>query len=481
MLALGEQWTYARRVRELGLRWSWHRLPGWLRRLAEIGTLPADSEELRVRKAVLVLSSTLMASLACVWVATYAALGLWVSAAIPFVYQVASAVSIYTFARTRRYLLFRSSQLWMSLLLPFALQWSLGGFMNSSAVSLWGVTSPLGALLFVGARQSVPWFAAFVGLVAVSGVIDPTLADGAPDIPSGLVVTFFALNILGVATTAYALLQYFVRARERALAALAREHRALELEQAKSERLLLNVLPEPVAVRLKEEEGIIADAYASVTVLFADIVGFTPLSERLPAPDVVALLDRVFARWDALAAHHGVEKIRTIGDAYMAAGGIPLPRADHAQAVAELALAMRPEVARCAAETGLALEVRIGIDTGPVVAGVIGRAKFSYDLWGDTVNTASRMESHGLPGAIQVTQRAYEHLRERYELRPRGTIEVKGKGPMTTYLLLGQRDKHAGRASRDLHDGAAQSHAITTTDHQTPASQKTDNLDHGNR
>ena len=163
--------------------------------------MPSDSEELRVRKAVLVLSSTLMASLACVWVATYAALGLWVSAAIPFAYQVASAVSIYTFARTRRYLLFRTSQLWMSLLLPFALQWSLGGFMTSSGVSLWGVTSPLGALLFVGARQSVPWFAAFVGLVAVSGVIDPTLADGAPDIPSGVVVTFFALNILGVATT----------------------------------------------------------------------------------------------------------------------------------------------------------------------------------------------------------------------------------------------------------------------------------------
>jgi len=439
-------------VRELRVRWTAHRLPGWLRRLAEAGVLPSDSEELRVRKAVLVLSSTLMTSLAIVWVATYAALGLWVSAAIPLGYQIASAASIYTFARTRRYLLFRRSQLWLSLLLPFALQWSLGGFANSSAVCLWAVTSPLGALLFVGARHAAPWFLAFVGLVVVSAGIDPVLAAGAPNIPDGVVVVFFALTILGVATTVYALLQYFVRARERALAELAREHRALEREQAKSERLLLNVLPEPVAARLKKQDGVIADAFAGVTVLFADIVGFTPLSERLSAADVVALLDRVFAGWDALAAHHGVEKIKTIGDAYMAAGGIPLPRDDHAQAIAELALAMGPEVARSAADTGLALEVRIGIDTGPVVAGVIGRAKFIYDLWGDTVNTASRMESHAVPGTIQVTQRAYEQLREQYELRPRGTIEVKGKGPTTTYLLLGRRDQHARSASRDRHD-----------------------------
>jgi adenylate cyclase len=449
-----------------------------VRQLSEIGVLPSDSEELRVRKAVLVLSSTLMASLAFVWVATYAALGLWVSAAIPFAYQVASAVSIYTFARTRRYRLFRTSQLWMSLLLPFALQWSLGGFISSSGVSLWAITSPLGALLFVGGRQSVPWFAAFVGLVAVSAGIDPTLATGAPDIPNGVVVAFFALNILGPATTAYALLQYFVQARERALAELAREHRALEGEQAKSERLLLNVLPEPVAARLKKEEGIIADAFPSVTVLFADIVGFTPLSERLSAPDVVALLDRVFARWDALAAVHGVEKIKTIGDAYMAAAGIPVPRADHVQAIAELALAMPGEVERCAAETGTALEVRIGIDTGPVVAGVIGQSKFIYDLWGDTVNIASRMESHALPGTIQVTQRAYEDLRASYELRARGTIEVKGKGAMTTYLLLGPRDEHVAPASLGIHYRATQSHDFTTADdRQTPTSRKTDNHD----
>ena len=424
-------------VSQRGPRWSTWRLPGWVAGLAGIGTVPSDSEELRVRKAVLTLSSTLMASLASVWVLTYAVLGLWLSAAIPLAYQLASAASILTFARTRRYLLFRRSQLWMSLLLPFVLQWSLGGFKNSSAVCLWAVTSPLGALLFVGARQAWPWFGAFVGLVAVSGAIDPVLAGDAPHIPSGVVVSFFVLTVVGVAATAYTLLQYFVRARE--------------AEQARSERLLLNVLPEPVAARLKKEDGIIADTYDDVTVLFADIVGFTPLAERLPAREVVTVLDLVFGRWDELAARCGVEKIKTIGDAYMVASGIPLPRDDHAEAIAEMALAMRPELDSLAAETRLTLEVRIGIDTGPVVAGVIGRAKFIYDLWGDTVNTASRMEAHAPSGTIQVTERAFERLRQRYEFRHRGTVDVKGKGPMTTYLLVGRRDAQETRSKARSH------------------------------
>ena len=407
------------------------RLPDRLLRLTDLGGLPSDSGELRLRKSVLVLSASFMASVATLWVGTYAVLGLWLAAAIPFAYQLASVASLYAFARTRRYHLFRTSQLLMSLLFPFALQWSLGGFENSSAVALWAFTCPVGALLFVGARQALPWFAAFVALVVFSGAIDPALSASAPDIPTGVVVSFFVLNVLGVCTTAYVLLQYFVPARERALAELA-------AERAKSERLLLNVLPASVATRLKESDEVIADGFGAATVLFADIVGFTPLAQRLPPAETVVLLDRIFAGWDELAARHGVEKIKTIGDAYMVAGGLPTPRADHAEAIADLALEMGAEAKRRAGE-GVPLEVRIGIDSGPVVAGVIGRAKFSYDLWGDTVNTASRMESHGVPGAIQVTERTYQQLRGRYELSRRGTIEVKGKGSMPTYLLLGRR------------------------------------------
>lgn len=415
------------------------RLSKSLRGLASLGSTPEDSDELRLRRAVLILFATLSTTLATVWVATYAVLGFWLSAAIPFAYQVASAGSIYLLARTRRYIFFRQSQLWMSLLLPFALQWSLGGFATGSAVSAWGFVAPLGAVLFVGARQAVPWFVGFAALIVASVAVDPALQAGAPRVPDAVVLVFFALNILGPSSVSYALLQYFVRERDRVLAAFESKHEALKTERSKSERLLLNVLPEPVAERLKKSHGVIADAFPEVTVLFADIVGFTRLAERLPPADVVKLLDRVFAHWDELTAQYGLEKIKTIGDAYMVAGGVPLPRDDHLRAVAEMALAMRSTVKRSAGETGPPLEVRIGIDTGPVVAGIIGRAKFSYDLWGDTVNTAARMESHGLPGEIQVTARAREQLCDQYEFRPRGTVEVKGKGPMATFLLLGRR------------------------------------------
>jgi class 3 adenylate cyclase len=398
-------------------------------RLADRGAQVDDDDEERIRKAVLVLSSTLSACLAVVWVATYAALGRWVSAAIPAGYQLASATSIYIFARTGRYQFFRASQLAMSLVLPFALQWSLDGFENSSAVCLWAFMAPLGALLFVGPRQAMSWFLAFAGLVAVSGAVDTSLSRSADPLPTGAVVSFFVLNVAGVAAVAYVLLQYFVRAHDR--------------ERARSERLLLNVLPQPVAARLKREEGVIADACDGVTVLFADIVGFTQLSERLSAPELVTLLDRVFAGWDELAARYGVEKIKTIGDAYMVAGGVPLPRADHASAIADMALEMRAVIDQVAAETGTALEVRIGIDSGPVVAGVIGRAKFSYDMWGDTVNTASRMESHAQVGTIQVSERAFERLRGDYELSLRGTVDIKGKGPMPTHLLIRRNEGSA--------------------------------------
>jgi class 3 adenylate cyclase len=222
-----------------------------------------------------------------------------------------------------------------------------------------------------------------------------------------------------------------------------RNRRELDLEREKSERLLLNVLPAPIAARLKQTEGVIADGFPEVTVLFADIVDFTSRSERIAPEQVVEVLNDLFSAFDRLARQRGLEKIKTIGDAYMVVGGLPEPRPDHAEAVAEMALTMLEEVAGRSDPSGRPLAVRIGIDTGPVVAGVIGTSRFSYDLWGDTVNTASRMESHGVPGCIQVTGRTYRRLRDRYRFQRRGPIPVKGKGDVVTYFLVGPAKQSA--------------------------------------
>jgi class 3 adenylate cyclase len=210
---------------------------------------------------------------------------------------------------------------------------------------------------------------------------------------------------------------------------------ALDRAHQLSEDLLLNILPPSIATRLKARTGTIADRFGEVTVLFADIVGFTTLSARLTPDRVVDLLNDLFCHYDDLAGELGLEKIKTIGDCYMVAGGLPVPRADHAEAVAEMALAMQKVTREFRTRSGEAIHVRVGIHSGPVVAGVIGKRKFIYDLWGDTVNTASRMESHGLADAVHLTQASYELLEGKYRMTSRGVVDIKGKGPMETWLL----------------------------------------------
>lgn len=213
----------------------------------------------------------------------------------------------------------------------------------------------------------------------------------------------------------------------------------IQAERQRSERLLLNILPKPIADRLKQGESTIADSFSEVTVLFADIVGFTKFSARISPTELVVLLNEIFSTFDQLAEQHDLEKIKTIGDNYMVVGGLPTPRTDHAEAVAEMALDMQHSIARFNEQHNNSLSIRIGIATGPVVAGVIGIKKFSYDLWGDTVNTASRMESHGVKDGIQVTAATYQWLKDKYLFEERGIIQVKGKGDMMTYLLIGRK------------------------------------------
>lgn len=226
---------------------------------------------------------------------------------------------------------------------------------------------------------------------------------------------------------------------EEAFVELDEQHHLVRAEQENAERLLLNILPAAVADRLKREQGVIADSYPDATVLFADIVGFTELAARFTPAQIVGMLNEVFSVYDLLAEKHGLEKIKTVGDAYMAVAGVPVPQADHADAAAEMALDIKAEIARHLSPDGEPLQARIGMNTGPLIAGVVGTKKFAYDLWGDTVNTACRMESHGIAGSIQVTAETYLLLRENYTLAERGTIEVKGKGEMVTYFLMGRK------------------------------------------
>ena len=225
--------------------------------------------------------------------------------------------------------------------------------------------------------------------------------------------------------------------------------RQVEAANRENERLLLNILPAPIAERLRRGERVIADRFDDVTLLFADIVDFTRISGEMSPIEVVALLNEMFSLFDELVDRHGLEKIKTIGDAYMVVGGLPDATDDHADRVADMALELTEQVSRMQPRSANAISFRIGLHVGPVVAGVIGAKKFIYDVWGDTVNTASRMESHGVPGRIQVTHAAYERLRPRYRFEPRGMVDVKGKGPMPTYLLVGRQ---AGAAAGGTDD-----------------------------
>ena len=407
----------------------WSVVRGPLDRLSRLGARPGLSDDESLRQGTLVLASVLIAVLSTVWVVTYLALGEPWSAAIPAAHQVVTVVGLVILSRNQNFTVFRVTQFADYLILPALLQVSLGGFVASSGIVLWAIIVPLAALALVGARRAIPWLLAYLAEVIVLALLDPRLSAKPADIPPAVTTAFFVLNVMGTTLVAYFMLGYFVEQRQRVAA-------ALEVERERSERLLLNVLPEPIAQRLKADSGVIAEHYDEVSVLFADLVGFTERAQTMPPGELVALLDRVFSAFDRVADAEGVEKIKTIGDAYMIASGLPERRPDHLTAVIRSGLAIRDEIALIAQEPGMQwLAIRIGIDTGPAVAGVIGRRRFIYDLWGDTVNTASRMESHGLPGQIQVTERVAAALGPGFTVRPRGTIEVKGKGPMLTYLV----------------------------------------------
>lgn len=400
--------------------------------VSRIGADPEDDVEVRLEKTLLVTFALMVSALGLLWGSIYLAFGERMAAAIPYTYSLFSLLSISIFGETRAYGFFRSSQLVLILVLPFLLMVSLGGFINASAVILWSLLCPFGALLFVGRRKAISWFAAYVGLVVVSALLQRFLRVE-NNLTPVLILAFFVMNISAVSAIAFITMHYFVSQREIAF-------QLLDRERQKSEDLLLNMLPQKVAEDLKNRGGTVAQHYPEASVLFADIVDFTGLSTQMSPADTVQMLNDVFTQFDAIVARYRVEKIRTIGDSYMIAAGVPRPRPDHAQVLACVALDMLDYINIFRAQNGVPLHFRIGMNSGPLVAGVVGRNKYQYDLWGDAVNIASRMESHGEPDRIQISQETYELLKAEFVCKKRGRIPIKGRGRMKTWFLARRRD-----------------------------------------
>lgn len=379
-------------------------------------------------KRSLVVGAALYGLLGLIWGSIYLSLGLTIPAMIPYAYVGFAAVVLGFYRLTGWFVVSRTAVLLAWLVLPLILQLTLGGFDAGSAVVLWSLAAPIGSL-FVAPREAVLWTGGFIAVLVVAWVGEPRLV-AAEGLTPGVIRAFFALNLTGVGVAVVLIVRDFLRRLQAARA-------ELEVEKARSDALLLNVLPESIADRLKSGEETIADRHDEVTIIFADIVGFTPMAGGRTAEEIVDLLDGLVAEFDRLVEGHHLEKIRTAGDGYMAVAGAPEPSSDHVARAADLALEMLETAHRYDDTGGDGVELRIGIDCGPVIAGVIGLRKFIYDVWGDPVNTASRMESHGIPGKIQVTQRVHDRLLGSHRFEERGLIEVKGKGQMRTFFLVG--------------------------------------------
>jgi class 3 adenylate cyclase len=389
-------------------------------RVLDIGTDPADDADLVVRKRTAVAISYAL----CAAGLAYSVAGIVTDRPLVLLFSVlqigGQLLNLAIFSRTKRLVPMVVVVVALGLATIFSGVVTTGGLTYSTGNLVWGVLAPIGCVLLIGPRAGLPAYVALVVVVAASAILNPLVpVDQA--LPEPVRIALTAVNLLVPAAIALGLVRYIDGQR---LAA-----------RRQSEALLLNVLPAPIADRLKAGERVIADHYEHASVLFADIVDFTPFSESKTPQEVVSVLNALFTDFDRLADGLGLEKIKTIGDAYMVVAGVPQPRDDHAAVLVEMALGMHARLDAHPGIGGRPLAIRIGIASGALVAGVIGERKFSYDLWGDTVNTAARMESSGIPGCIQVTEATCRLLGGKYPFQRRDGIEVKGKGPMTTWVL----------------------------------------------
>lgn len=425
---------------------------GWLTRLSERVVTAEDSEQDKLHKTLAIFACGLMGFGAMLWLVIYQLMGIKFSATVPLGYLLLLAASLAHYLWKRNFPFFRFVQTSLFLFVPFVMQWSIGSYVSSSGVMLWALLSPVGVMIFQGPRQSIPWFFAYMVMTAVSGFFDFYLGEGSQQgVNMQTIAVFFVLNFAAMSTIIYLLISYFVRQRDILQANLDVQHQLLKQEQEKSERLLLNILPGPIAERLKADHATIADGFADVTVMFADIIDFTRIAEELPPSFMVTMLNEVFSQFDRLAEKHRLEKIKTIGDAYMVAGGLDVhyrpvvnePQGDYSAAMCDLALDMLDYIGTMSGVKKSRLQLHIGIGTGPVVAGVIGMKKFIYDLWGDTVNIASRVTAEAGAGTILVDATTHRRVRHSFTFEGPQTVHVKGKGEMTVWRLIGRIGEQA--------------------------------------
>ncbi len=397
------------------------------------------AQEDKLHRDLLIFACAFMNLAVVLWLAIYWIMGLHFSANVPLVYQLISVASLVHYLKTKKFEVFRFVQLSLFLFVPFVMQWTIGNAVTASGVMLWALLAPVGALVVSGWRESVPWFIAYIVMTVVSGSFDFYLGtEDNSGVSMKTIGFFFALNFAAMSSIMYFLMRHFVVAMDKIKNQLDQQHQLLAEEQNKSERVLLNVLPSSIAQRLKNHQGLIADGHADVTVMFADLVNFTQLTESLSPEQMVGLLNTVFSGFDELCEKYGVEKIKTIGDAYMVVGGLNRNNVDYTRDIADLSLEMREFVITNPNLSRFKLGIHTGIATGPVVAGVIGTKRFIYDLWGDTVNIASRLTDEAVQDVIQVDKTTYNRIRQDYAFEPPATIHVKGKGEMVMYRLTGR-------------------------------------------
>ncbi len=413
------------------------RLRNWIHRLANAGSLPADTQEQRLRKAILVFLVTIYCIAGALWGIAYLALTLPLSGSIPLGYTVVSGSSLLYFFRTKRYGFFRFSQLLLILFLPFLLHCSLGGFAASSVVMIWAILSPVGALMFVGTRQAVPWFLAYLVLMVLSGILDEKLAQHAAAIPSLIVIIFFVMNVGGVSTIVYVLLQYFVREREQAMAVLGMEHRRVLQEKERVDKIksvLANFVPETARSMIeKDPEKALLDKYIQDgTVLFLDIEGFTTLSEKYPQERINRVIESYFSVFFDLIQKSGGDINETAGDGMMVIFLHSDP-IQHARNAAQAALAIQERCLRIS-ETGdpdqFPITVNIGISSGEVYLGSTKmrgteRVRWTFTASGPVTILAARLSDYADGGQILIGEETARRVGESFPLTRLGEVTLR--------------------------------------------------------